>query len=72
MKIKEILEGISFYKIPELKPDEVIVLSTSTLIEQHQFEVIKGEIAKIIPNKKWVLFTGDDFKMAISENKDEK
>ena len=72
MKIKEILEGISFYKIPELKPDEVIVLSTSTLIEQHQFEVIKGEIAKIIPNKKWVLFTGDDFKMAIGENKDEK
>ena len=46
MKIKEILEGISFYKIPELKPDEVIVLSTSTLIEQHQFEVIKEEINK--------------------------
>ncbi len=71
MKIKEILEGISFYKIPELNPDEVIVLSTSTLIEQHQFEVIKGEIDKIIPNKKWVLFTGGDFKMAIGEAKDE-
>lgn len=72
MKIKEILEGVSFYKIPELKPDEVIVFSTSALIEQHQFEVIKGEIDKIIPNKKWVLFTGGDFKMAIGEVEYEK
>ena len=71
MKIKEILEGISFYKMPELKPDEVIVLSTSTLIEQHQFEVIKEEINKVIPSKKWRLFTGGDFKMAIDEAKDE-
>ncbi len=71
MKIKEILEGVSFYKIPELKPDEVIVFSTSALIEQHQFEVIKGEIDKIIPNKKWVLFTGGDFKLAIGEDEDE-
>ena len=71
MKIKEILEGVSFYKIPELKPDEVIVFSTSALIEQHQFEVIKGEIDKIIPNKKWVLFTGGDFKLAIGGDEDE-
>lgn len=71
MKIKEILEGVSFYKIPELKPDEVIVFSTSALIEQHQFEVIKGEIDKIIPSKKWVLFTGGDFKLAIGEDEDE-
>lgn len=71
MKIKEILEGVSFYKIPELKPDEVIVFSTSVLIEQHQFEVIKGEIDKIIPNNKWVLFTGGDFKLAIGEDEDE-
>ena len=71
MKIKEILEGISFYKIPKLKSDEVIVLSTSTLIEQHHFEVIKEEINKVIPSKKWMLFTGGDFKMAIGEVEDE-
>ena len=71
MKIKEILEGISFYQIPELKPDEVIVLSTSTLIEQHQFKVLKEEINKVIPSKKWMLFTGGDFKMAIGEVDDE-
>ena len=71
MKIKEILEGISFYKIPELKPDEVIVFSTSTLIEQHQFEVLQEEINKVIPSKKWMLFTGGDFKMAIGEVEDE-
>ena len=67
MKIKEILEGISFYKIPELNPDEVIVLSTSTLIEQHQFEVIKEEINKVLPSKKWMLFTGGDLEMALGE-----
>ena len=48
------------------------MLSTSTLIAQHQFEVIKEEINKIIPSKKWMLFTGGDLKMALGEVEYEK
>lgn len=61
----EEFEDFKLFKISELKPDDIILISTSTLFSTNTVEACKRQMNELFPNNKWVIFNSDDLRVTI-------
>ena len=61
----EEFEDFKLFKISELKPDDIILINTSTLFSTNMAEACKKQMNELFPNNKWVIFNSDDLRVTI-------
>ena len=61
----EEFEDFKLFKISELKPDDIILITTSTLFSTNMVEAYRRKMNELFPNNKWVIFNSDDLRVKI-------
>ena len=70
MQIIEELKGATFYTIPKLQEEDIVVISISNMFAPCQFQELREELNKMFPNNKWLVLFGEESNIKIQKEED--